>query len=242
MSSSQLVDYYSARASEYEEVYDKPERQSDLRLLDEVIPAFFSQRHVLEVACGTGYWTRRIATRSASILGCDLSEEVLRLAAERQPSATETSFVVADAFALESISGDFDAAFVGFWWSHVLKEDLQRFLRGLHRRLPAESPVMIVDNRFVAGSNWPVIRTDQAGNTYQRRRLRSGAEYDVLKNFPSPASVADALREAGGESVTVHELEFYWYAIYRVQAPSKIIEPDSRSSVVVRLPVNSDVR
>jgi len=75
---------------------------------------------------------------------------------------------------------------------------------------------MIVDNRFVAGHNWPIIRTDQAGNMYQRRRLRSGAEYDVLKNFPSPASVADALREAGGESVTVHELEFYWYAIYRV--------------------------
>lgn len=50
-----LLEYYRRRAAEYEKVYDKPERQADLRRLRAVVPAYFSQRRVLEVACGTGY-------------------------------------------------------------------------------------------------------------------------------------------------------------------------------------------
>ena len=58
---SDLLTYYAARAAEYENVYAKPERQSDLARLRETVPAYFVGRRVLEVACGTGYWTRLIA-------------------------------------------------------------------------------------------------------------------------------------------------------------------------------------
>jgi len=57
----QLETYYSNRASEYERVYDKPERQHELEWLRQRVPEILRGRRVLEVACGTGYWTQFIA-------------------------------------------------------------------------------------------------------------------------------------------------------------------------------------
>src|SRR5688572_19001903 len=58
---SELHTYYSKRAGEYERIYEKPERQSDLAKLKDVVRSFFASHVVLEVACGTGYWTQIIA-------------------------------------------------------------------------------------------------------------------------------------------------------------------------------------
>src|SRR5687768_9288740 len=123
-SDADLVTYYSARAAEYEKVYDKPERQEDLRRVHDIVPAHFTDRHVLEVACGTGYWTRLIAVRAASVTAIDLSREVLALARARQPASEGVDFVTADALALDELPGEWDAAFAGFWWSHVPRSDL----------------------------------------------------------------------------------------------------------------------
>jgi demethylmenaquinone methyltransferase/2-methoxy-6-polyprenyl-1,4-benzoquinol methylase len=209
-----LLEYYGARAAEYEKVYAKPERQDDLRALQQLVPSLLRGRRVLDIACGTGYWTRYIAREARSITGCDLSPEVLALARVRQPADHPAEFVTGDAFALHLVPGEFDAVFVGFWWSHVRREDLARFLRGVHGRLPAASCVVIVDNRYVEGSNSAVTRTDGAGNTYQLRRLDDGTEHEVLKNFPSPDDVGTAIDAVGGVEPQVHELGYYWYATY----------------------------
>jgi SAM-dependent methyltransferase len=140
----------------------------------------------------------------------------LALARARQAETFPVQFTHADAFALDGVSGAFDAAFAGFWISHVHRHDLQRFLTGLHRRLPSGSLVLLADNRYVDGSNWPITRTGVDGNTYQRRRLLDGTEHEVLKNFPSPAEVRDAIEVFGGKRPTVCELTYYWYATYQV--------------------------
>ena len=63
-----LAAYYAARAAEYDRVYLKPERQDDLRQIEDWLPGRFDGKHVLELACGTGWWTRLIAPRAASVL------------------------------------------------------------------------------------------------------------------------------------------------------------------------------
>lgn len=50
-----LAAYYATRAQEYERSYGKPERQDDLARLRRLIPGHFTDRKVLEIACGTGY-------------------------------------------------------------------------------------------------------------------------------------------------------------------------------------------
>jgi demethylmenaquinone methyltransferase/2-methoxy-6-polyprenyl-1,4-benzoquinol methylase len=65
MSQNHMLDYYAARAAEYDRVYLKPERQADLRQIEAWLPVRFAGRSVLEVACGTGHWTRLIAPVAA---------------------------------------------------------------------------------------------------------------------------------------------------------------------------------
>src|SRR5690348_4847252 len=79
-----LVTYYSKRAAEYESIYSKPERQADLRQLQELLRTDLAARDVLEIACGTGYWTERIALVADSITALDISDSVLEVARSKK--------------------------------------------------------------------------------------------------------------------------------------------------------------
>jgi SAM-dependent methyltransferase len=206
--------YYASRAREYDAIYDKPERQAELAGLRAQVAAFARGRGVLEVACGTGYWTAELARSAQSVRATDASDEVLAVARERGLSADVVSFAVADAFGLEAVAGLFDAAFAGFWWSHVPRAVLPRFLAGLHARLTRPARVLLLDNRYVEGSSTPIARVDDAGDAFQRRRLADGSVHEVLKNFPGADEVGRVLTACGAERLAIEETTHYWRATY----------------------------
>ena len=212
-----LEDYYARRAHEYERIYDKPERQPDLARLKEMIPALLDERRVLEIACGTGYWTQFVANRAASVVATDVNEEVLALAREKSYPKDNVSFARLDIYSEDGWTGRFDAGLAAFWWSHVPREALGRFVEHFHRRLEADARVVLLDNRYVEGSSSPLTRTDVHGNTYQMRALDDGTRHEVLKNIPDASELADALG-ASGRCMEFVELEYFWYAHYRVAA------------------------
>lgn len=102
--------YYAARAAEYERVYDKPERQQDLALLGRRVPELLAGRDVLEIACGTGWWTRRAGRTVRSLLATDATPETLDVARSQLPGGQPVTFAQADAYALDKVPGRFDAA------------------------------------------------------------------------------------------------------------------------------------
>jgi len=215
-----LLDYYAERADEYELIYRKPERQADLATLAQELKATLAGHDVLELACGTGYWTRLYAPGAASVLATDLSPEVLELARSKRYPSNRVGFALADAYRVDRIPGRFTAVFAGFWWSHVPREQLAGFLAGLQRRFGAGTRVVFCDNRFVAGSSTPVTRRDSRGNTYQARRLQGGAEYEVLKNFPTLEEIGETLHSAGASEIRPTELTFYWCVSYLTGNPA----------------------
>jgi SAM-dependent methyltransferase len=209
-----LSTYYRHRASEYDEVYEKPERQGDLAQLAAIIREFADSRRVLEVAAGTGYWTLHAAESAASICATDLAEEPLAIAQGR-PYSCAASFAHCDAFALDLVPGTFDAGLACFWLSHLNRSDMERFAIHLATRLEPGSRVLFADNRYVEGSNSPITRRDEDGNTSQRRILHDGETFEVLKNFPN----ATELRELGeivGTEVEVTELTYFWALRWRI--------------------------
>src|SRR5262245_26192914 len=95
-----LQSYYARRAAKYEEVYLKPERQTDLARLRRDIPPLFAGERVLEIACGTGYWTTLIAAKSHSVVGVDCAEETLVIARNKGFERANVRFEQADAYVL----------------------------------------------------------------------------------------------------------------------------------------------
>jgi demethylmenaquinone methyltransferase/2-methoxy-6-polyprenyl-1,4-benzoquinol methylase len=207
--------YYAQRAREYERVYDKPERQADLARLRAHIPALFEGERVLEIACGTGYWTPLIASRAKSVLAVDYAEETLEIARSKTYERRNVDFQRGDAYDLPASTDEFSACFAGFWWSHVPLERLDAFLEGLHARLLPGGRVAFLDNLYVEGSSSPLARRDAAGNTYQERRLADGSRHEVLKNFPADGELEARLGRAGSE-VRVTRYQYYWLASYRI--------------------------
>jgi len=208
---SELIDYYRRRAGEYESIYAKPERQVDLALLKKKIPARCVDAHVLEIACGTGYWTSLIARRAFVVVATDLAEEPMRIAQSKTYEGRNVFFKTADAYALPVPLGWFDVAFAGFWWSHVPRQRIGEFLGSLHARLAPGARVLLLDNRYVEGNSSPIVDTDADGNTYQDRRLADDSVSRIVKNFPSRKE----LRALLGPSLAYEELEYYWLAEYR---------------------------
>jgi demethylmenaquinone methyltransferase/2-methoxy-6-polyprenyl-1,4-benzoquinol methylase len=205
--------YYSKRAAEYEQIYQKPERQHELEWLRGRVPELLAGRNVLEVACGTGYWTQYIARKAKKVHACDINESVLEIAADKPLPKDRVSFFKADAVTLEGVPSGCDAAFAGFWWSHVKKSALEQFVANLAHRLEPGARVVVLDNQFAEGSSTPISRRDAEGNTYQVRHLANGEEYEVLKNFPSPAELAEAVRPAAREA-RLETLTYYWLLVF----------------------------
>jgi demethylmenaquinone methyltransferase/2-methoxy-6-polyprenyl-1,4-benzoquinol methylase len=204
-------DYYHHWAPDYDEVYTRPQRQSDFQVVRGRLTGLFAGKHVLEVAAGTGSWTSVLADTAASVTATDINQTTLEVAKARRPWPPSVDFAVADALALRTIPGDFDAAFAGFFWSHVPLTKIDAFLEGLTLRLLPGSLMVFVDNRLVPGGVHPVARRDEQGNTYQHREMKDGSSWDVLKNFPRPDEVRTRLNRFG-QSVELEELDNFWLA------------------------------
>jgi cyclopropane fatty-acyl-phospholipid synthase-like methyltransferase len=208
--------YYERRAVEYDAIYEKPERQGDLAALKRRLRELFLGRRVLEIAAGTGYWTEHIAATAETVLATDVSPAPLQIARRRLETANSrygggasVTFQLLDAFRLEDVLGEFDALFAGFWWSHMGIAQIPHFLAGVANQLSPSSLVVMIDNRYVEGSNHPITRTDEDGNTYQRRVLSDGSSWEVLKNFASPDQLLHSVRPYADEA-SVENLTYYW--------------------------------
>jgi demethylmenaquinone methyltransferase/2-methoxy-6-polyprenyl-1,4-benzoquinol methylase len=210
-----VLDYYRRRAATYERVYAKPERQDDLRAMEAWLPTPFAGRRVLEVACGTGWWTPHGARDAAPWLATDLNPETMDVArAKAMPAGVE--FRTVDAFTFAELGGEtFDGAFAGCWWSHLELGRLPGWLHGLHARLESGARVVMLDNRFVPGSSTPISRRDAAGNTYQNRTLDDGSVHEVVKNFPT-ADEAFALLGPRARDPQWMAYTHYWVLTYTV--------------------------
>ncbi len=212
-----MLEYYSRRTPEYEAIYQVPERQPDLNDLRQRLSTHFAGRRVLDIACGTGYWTHFIAQSAKAITATDAGSKVMEAAYMKDYGACRMDFVRADAYSLAEIASGHDAGFIGFFWSHVLKERRAEFLSTLCNKLVPASTVVMIDNMFVEGEMTPLHRTDERGNTYRKRILNDGTPYEIVKNYPTEDEMRREL-EPFGEVVDWREYKYYWWVEWWTKA------------------------
>ncbi|MBI5779999.1 MAG: methyltransferase domain-containing protein [Planctomycetes bacterium] len=213
--SDDLIEYYARRALEYEKIYQKPERQQDIPVIIDYLRNELSELNVLEIACGTGYWTQYIAQSARSILATDINKEVLELAERKDYPKNNVRVEIADIYKLDNVKDEFDAGCGCFIWSHVPIQRLAEFLRVSNQKIRPNGKVVFVDNLYAPGSSTPIAKQDNEGNTYQVGKLADGTEHMVLKNFPDEEFIHNRL--AGiATGVKFRKLQYYWLLSYQL--------------------------
>lgn len=210
-----MAGYYAKRAASYEDVYARPERQADLPLVREWVRDVVAGHRVLELACGTGYWTEQLVQSASFVLATDINEEVIDIAQSKELPEDKVRFALADAFEF-NVEQPFSACFAGFWWSHVMREQQRGFLTRLRQQLGKDALLIMIDNVYVEGSSTSIARTDLQGNTFQIRSLPDGERFEVLKNFPSDSGLRKRL-SGHLKEIRIQRLEHYWMFCGRIK-------------------------
>src|SRR5580693_10767322 len=96
MINTDMAAYYAKRAATYEEIYQRPERQDELLTLQVRVQELMEGHDVLELACGTGFWTEQIAATAKSVLATDINPEMIALAEAKQLPAGKATFALQD--------------------------------------------------------------------------------------------------------------------------------------------------
>ena len=210
---SDIVSYYKDRAKEYEKIYSKPERQSDLLLAGQILQDTFTNKEVFEIACGTGYWTEKISATARNILATDINNTVIEVAKSKSYSPAKVDFQTADIFNLTN-NVKHESLFGGFIWSHIKQQDLNNFIDITNSLVKNDGTIVFMDNNYVEGSNLPVAYTDNFGNTYQTRALEDGTTHRVLKNFPTEKFIRQLLL-CKATDINFINLKYYWILKYK---------------------------
>jgi len=214
---NQVAAFYAKTAAGYDAAASgRHERANDLGQLREMVAHLARGHTILELACGTGYWTEVMAATAECIVATDNSAEMLALATRRGLPADKVSFREADGLDLPADLGDFTAVFIGFWWSHLLREEQEGFLKQLRARVGKDVLLIVLDDAYVEGSSTTIARTDAHGNTFQLVTTPDGERVELPKSYPTDSTLRKRLADAVRE-IKIVRMEFYWLLTCRLK-------------------------
>jgi 2-polyprenyl-3-methyl-5-hydroxy-6-metoxy-1,4-benzoquinol methylase len=201
------IDYYRARAGEYDEWWFRRGRydrglefnarwHSETGAVEAALDAWIARRRpgsVLELACGTGLFTRRIAPRVASVTAVDASPEVLAINRARV-SAANVKYVEADLFEWRP-NERYDVVFFSFWLSHVPASRFAPFWASVEAALAPNGAAYLIDSAFDPTSTAKNHDVPGREAGVVTRKLNDGREFRIVKVFWEPQSLAARLKQ-----------------------------------------------
>ena len=209
--------YYDDRASVYDDMYlrSDPMWRRELEAVADAMTKVLCDRRVLEVACGTGFWTEIVAKVALHVVAIDVSEKMLTFAQKRKPSSDNVEYSYGDAYALAEVSSEFNAGLACFWFSHIPKARIDEFLGGFHKKLGKAAVVFLADNVYVPGIGGQLISKAGVEDTFKLREGSDGSKYEVLKNYYNRDTLRRLLSSRTLD-LEVHEAKYFWWVKYKV--------------------------
>lgn len=221
---SEQMAYYRARSPEYDQWWlrtGKYDRGAQFlnRWIDETnhvraaLDEFGARGRVLEIACGTGWWTPQLAAKAEQITVIDASSEMLercraRVAADKG-SAAKLECLHSDIWEWRPVRR-YHAVFFGFWLSHVPEARFDSFWEQVDRALLPGGRVFFVDSADPSGSSRTGGPAEQTET--ERRELNDGRRYEIVKRYFDPGWLRQRLAGIGWDFEVRRTAEFFLYA------------------------------
>jgi len=191
--------YYAERAPEYDDWWYRRGRYelapealerwwADVAEADAALEAFAPHGSVLELAAGTGIWTRKLVRLADRVVAVDANSETLAL------NTPEAERVRADVFEWRA-EKRFDVVFFSFWLSHVPEERFDAFWETVRAALAPGGRVFLVDS---GAGDRAHTGTDQDGEL-ETRSLSDGRSFRIVKRRWAPDELAARVRPLGFE-------------------------------------------
>jgi demethylmenaquinone methyltransferase/2-methoxy-6-polyprenyl-1,4-benzoquinol methylase len=189
--------YYAERAPEYDDWWYRRGRyelepdalagwQADIAEADAALESFAPLGSVLELAAGTGIWTRKLVRLANRVVAVDANAETLAL------NTTDADLVRADVFRWRP-ADHFDLVFFSFWLSHVPDDRFDEFWGLVRAALAPDGCVFLVDSSAGDTSH---TGTDQA-DWEETRSLADGRTFRIVKRRWTPGELAERVRPLG---------------------------------------------
>jgi 2-polyprenyl-3-methyl-5-hydroxy-6-metoxy-1,4-benzoquinol methylase len=217
------IAYYRARAGEYDEWwfrtgrYDRGDAfnkqwHAETATVESAVEAWLDSRRpssVLELACGTGLFTRHLAPRVTQLTAVDASPEVIAVNRARV-AAGNVLYVEADLFAWRA-PRRYDAVFFSFWLSHVPEQRFAAFWAMVASALNPGGAAYLIDSAFDPTSTAKdhVLPGPDAGVV--GRKLNDGREFRIVKIFHEPAALAAKLAPLGWRAELQQTARYFIY-------------------------------
>ncbi|MYM32444.1 methyltransferase domain-containing protein [Duganella sp. CY15W] len=216
MITNQLTQYYAVNADNYDQVYANEERFDDLDDLQEMVAELFTGHKVLELGCGTAYWTDLIAETAESVYATDILQEMIDLAETRGLDEDIVTFGVMDAFDLpEGLQGLYTAVFIGNLWRHVRREQQEKYLKTLRAKLGKDILLVVLDESQIDGEV-VIARTDADGNTYQIVTADDGERYEIMTNYLTDSTLRKRFADHARQ-IKIERMEHYFLLSCRLK-------------------------
>jgi demethylmenaquinone methyltransferase/2-methoxy-6-polyprenyl-1,4-benzoquinol methylase len=204
---AEQIAYYRARAGEYDQWFNRqgrydrgPEANATwFAEADQVATAlvdFAPRGEVLEIAAGTGIWTRKLLPWVDHLIVVDSAPEVLAINRAQLPEPGKVEFVQADLFAWQP-ERQYDVVFFSFWLSHVPLEHFTTFWDLVRTCLKPEGRVFFVDSLDARAATYTNYSPSDRQGVLTTRRLNDGREYQIVKVFHQPAVLEQTLADLG---------------------------------------------
>lgn len=214
------VAYYRARAPEYDEWWERRGRfdrgpelnavwSAEVAELEAAIDAMGPFGDTLELACGTGIWTRRLRSLAGTLTAVDASEEMIGINQARVGDDS-VAYVAADLFAWTP-PRRFDTVFFSFWLSHVPPERFAPFWDLVGRALVPGGRAVFIDNQWIESATSLGGRLGDRDSTSVERQLNDGRWYRIVKVFYDPDDLARRLGDLGWRAHVTGTSQYFIY-------------------------------
>lgn len=205
----EMMSYYDERAKEYDEIYlgkshttiDADVYRNDVAKVSELVSRF-GKGHLIDIACGAGFWLPQYARNCNRITFLDQSARMLSKCKDRVAEVglvDIASFIQGNFFNVNLEASKYDSALLGFLLSHLTPEQEKTFFTKLEEILKANPQVMFID------SAWNKRRQRyQEKEGVQERALNEGRIFRVYKRYFDKSDVEDMFKQYKFEGVSYY--------------------------------------